>query len=296
MNIWRTLGTAAFVLLAVAAHSQSNWTGATSSDWAQAANWTGGVPATGTNGVLNTVAPNPTVVNGISANVSTLTVGQIAIGSLTITGGGVLHAANSIVLGSAGGGSGNLTVLSSGVANVNDGAGGITLGNAAASFGTLNIGASAGAAPAVPGLLNVASVNGGVGTASVVFNHTDPAYAFTNNGAVGGLPIVISGSALVRHEAGVTTFTGINTYVGGTLLNGGTLLLNNASGSGAGNGTITVAIGATLAGSGGTAGHVTLYGTISPGASLSQPGSIATFGVGGILVWNAGGTMALELG
>ena len=45
----------------VATRAQTSWTGATSSDWFTATNWTAGVPA-GTNATINTVNPNPTVV------------------------------------------------------------------------------------------------------------------------------------------------------------------------------------------------------------------------------------------
>ncbi|MBC8041470.1 MAG: PEP-CTERM sorting domain-containing protein [Opitutaceae bacterium] len=65
-----------------------------------------------------------------------------------------------------------------------------------------------------------------------------------------------------------------NTYGGGTTVTAGTLLVNNTSGSGTGTGAVTVAIGATLGGSGIISGATTINGTLAPGNS---PG-VLTFG------------------
>ena len=59
----------ASVLVAICfpAHAQTNWTGATSTNWFTGSNWdTGVVPTSGTI-FLNTITPNPTVVSGAAA-------------------------------------------------------------------------------------------------------------------------------------------------------------------------------------------------------------------------------------
>jgi hypothetical protein len=62
--------------------------------------------------------------------------------------------------------------------------------------------------------------------------------------------------------------TAANTYSGGTVVTNGTLLVNNATGSGTGTGTVSVYTNAVLGGTGTIAGVVTVAGgTISPGSS-----------------------------
>lgn len=67
----------------VSTRAQTNWTGAISSDWFNAGNWSGGVPTAGTNATIN-VTPFPTVVAAPGATAQSLVVGQIGLGSLTI--------------------------------------------------------------------------------------------------------------------------------------------------------------------------------------------------------------------
>jgi len=81
---------------------------------------------------------------------------------------------------------------------------------------------------------------------------------------------------------GRLTLTQPSTYTGGTTVNGGTLLVNNASGSGTGSGSVTVNSGATLGGSGAIAGAVTCQsgGILAPGAGVGTAGTVLTVNAG----------------
>ena len=81
-----------------------------------------------------------------------------------------------------------------------------------------------------------------------------------------------SGSAaLIKGGFGTMNLTFPNSFSGGTTVSAGTLLVNNATGSGTGPGSVTVATGATLGGAGtvgdGVAVSVSIGGKLSPGNS-----------------------------
>jgi len=56
--------------------AETDWTGAISTDWRNAGNWTAGVPDQFTEAHLNTIAPNATVLSGLGAQ----TVGLLFVG------------------------------------------------------------------------------------------------------------------------------------------------------------------------------------------------------------------------
>ena len=77
------------------------------------------------------------------------------------------------------------------------------------------------------------------------------------------------GSAIVKGGSGTLTITRNNAYSGGTTVNGGTLLVNNTTGSGTGDGDVTVnGAGTTLGGTGIISKRV----TVNIGANLA-PGN-----------------------
>jgi autotransporter-associated beta strand protein len=96
-------------------------------------------------------------------------------------------------------------------------------------------------------------------------------------------------TAIIKADSGTVTVEAANLFEGGTTVNGGTLLVNNASGSGLGNGTVTVGA-ATLGGNGSFTGAVTINsgGTLAPGTSIETLGS-------GALTLNTGSTFAYEV-
>jgi T5SS/PEP-CTERM-associated repeat protein len=94
MRAYLLTTTAVMALLSASIGStraQTNWTGAQSTDWFTAGNWTAGVPTGVTNAIIDTVS-KPTVVGthtpgGTAQN---LTVGQSGSGNLTIQDGGTV--------------------------------------------------------------------------------------------------------------------------------------------------------------------------------------------------------------
>ncbi|SHH02342.1 Por secretion system C-terminal sorting domain-containing protein [Flavobacterium fluvii] len=81
---------------------------------------------------------------------------------------------------------------------------------------------------------------------------------------------VISSNMLTKVGTGSLILTNANTYTGVTNLNGGKLIVNNATGSGAGTGTLTVNTGGTLSGKGILSNTISVAsgGTLAPGYPL----------------------------
>ena len=75
-------------------------------------------------------------------------------------------------------------------------------------------------------------------------------------------------NSVVKTGGGTTTLTLANSYTGTTTVSVGKLLVNNSSGSGTGSGTVSVASGAILGGTGSISGAVNVLGTLAPGASI----------------------------
>jgi fibronectin-binding autotransporter adhesin len=183
---------------------------------------------------------------------------------------------------------GALTLSGSGEANIRSGTGTVSLGVQAGSQGTLTLGNGTTA-----GLLSAGAVEGGLGTAQVVFNHASGSYAFTPR---------LTGTLTVAHTAsGRTILSGSNAYVGTTTISSGTLQFANR-GSLYGGGTaswtaanLTAASGATLmltVGGTGTglfnAGDVDLIDSLGTATGGLQSGASLGFDTSSI----AGGTFA----
>jgi autotransporter-associated beta strand protein len=81
---------------------------------------------------------------------------------------------------------------------------------------------------------------------------------------------VISGGSFVKAGTGDLTVTAANAYTGSTTVNAGSLIVNNTTGSGTGLGAVSVALGATLKGTGSMNGPVSVNGTLAPGASIES--------------------------
>lgn len=109
----------------------------------------------------------------------------------------------------------------------------VILGQSASGSGMLYVGAAPGdAAPLAPGRVNAPAVNGGAGTAMVIFNHTSDSHEFTSDGTSNGTQVDLTGNLAVQHDAGITALSGNNTYTQGTTINGGTLIFKNGSSAG----------------------------------------------------------------
>src|SRR6185369_16930036 len=94
------------------------WTGATSSDWMTATNWsTGTLPVAGSVVTIAVTSPNPTILGGgASAATGGIRVGDGvgSFGNLTIQGGSTLTSSNGVQLRVAQGGTGVVTVTGAG--------------------------------------------------------------------------------------------------------------------------------------------------------------------------------------
>ncbi|MBE7243623.1 MAG: autotransporter domain-containing protein [Actinomycetospora chiangmaiensis] len=224
-------------------------------------------------------------------NASTLNIGMVQSGSLTISDGasavsggqtmisaawGVSGAATVTGRGSTwattgtltvgGYGPGTLTVADGGTVSVGAaGAGTLNLASGSNSSGTLIVGAAAGQAPVAPGTVQAAEVTTGIGTGTIVFNHTSTGYTFDP---------AISGSASVMQLGGTTILTNTSTFTGPTTVSGGTLQVDGTLTAT----DVTVASGGTLAGSGKIGDPlIQAGGTLAPG-SASTPGTLSIYG------------------
>jgi len=70
---------------------KQDWTGATSTDGFNDANWTLNHPVSGHGATIDTVTPNPTVVSAPGAQAALLFVGLSGTGTLTILNGGTVN-------------------------------------------------------------------------------------------------------------------------------------------------------------------------------------------------------------
>ena len=85
------------------------WTGATSTDWFNAGNWSAGVPTNATSTRIDTVAPNATVVGTAGAQATGLRIGVSGTAALTIQTGGTVS--NTLgIIGDNAGSAGTATV------------------------------------------------------------------------------------------------------------------------------------------------------------------------------------------
>ena len=91
----------------------TDWTGRFSSDWFLSGNWTAGFPRQTTDGKINTVTPNSTVIASPGAQAQNLSVGQTGTGMLVIQNGGTLADCFGTV-GNLPGGQGTVTVTGAG--------------------------------------------------------------------------------------------------------------------------------------------------------------------------------------
>ena len=120
-HLLATTVVAAALLAATSARAQTSWTGAISSDWFTAGNWTAGVP-TGATAFINTVTPNATVLGTAGATASLVVVGVLGTGMLTIQSGGTLSSGAFLgeTVGVNPGSQGTVTVTGAGSTWTND--------------------------------------------------------------------------------------------------------------------------------------------------------------------------------
>lgn len=227
-----------------------------------------------------------------------MAVGALGTGALTVADGGTV-VGGSVYIGSAGGeghvlvtgtdarlmtlagtefrvgngGTGSLTIANGGTVAI--GSGGVTVGFGGGA-GALNIGAAAGQTAAGAGVLQADGVDLVAGSGVLNFNHTDASYVFAPR---------LLGGGTVRQLAGNTVLnTDSPTFSGAVEIGGGRLAVNGVLG-----GSVDVATGGTLGGTG-TVGNTSISGgTLAPG------NSIGTLNVNGNLVFTSASTYMVEI-
>jgi fibronectin-binding autotransporter adhesin len=207
-------------------------------------------------------------------NSSSLYVGYNGSGSLYITNGGSVGAANLYVGRAAtGGASGTLTLANGGWINC---AGSMTIGSGSLfdldacnlSFGLVTLGSG-----------TIAASGGGTLTSTAGFNVQ-----------AGTVSAHLAGSfGLTKSTTGTVVLSAANFYTGATTVSAGTLNVANLTGSATGYGTVTVASTAMLTGSGIIGGPLTVAGTLAPGSS---PGILT---VNDRVTFQPGSTFSAEL-
>ena len=223
-----------------------------------------------------------------------------ATGTLTITGSGTIY---EVVPNAAQNSPGNFRAgfNGTGTVTVSDGAqlkaaNQINIATNTGSVGVINIGAAEGAAAVAAGTLNggTLGVVFGDGSGTLVFNHTDTNYVFDQKMSGPG--------ATIKHIAGVTHLTGDSSGLtanaavsGGQLYADGNLggtAFNVTGGSLGGTGTVgavTIGNGASLngtQGSGLTLSALTLNAGASMNVTLGAPSTTSVFTVNGNLTLN----------
>ena len=123
--------------------------------------------------------------------------------------------------------------------------------------------------------LGVGGTGGSLSTSSAIYLHTAAATLSVNRSNTVQQGVDFSGSAITANGgstgnftqagSGTTILTAANAYKGATNVNAGKLFINGNQS--AATGAVTVAVGATLGGSGTTGGAVTVNGILSPGNS-----------------------------
>lgn len=259
---WRFVLVASLLTPDYATAADKTWTGASSSSWSAAGNWSGGVPAAADNALINTVSPNPAVIGtGVTGAAAQVRLGTASggNGSLTLTGGGRLNNTQGLI-GNAAGSTGAATVTGTGSTWTNSSS--LTVGNG--GNGTLQVEAG-GVVSSPTGI--IASSAGTTGTATV----TGSGSRWTNS------------SSLTIGTAGNATLT-VSNAGAVTALNG---FAGNNSGS---SGSLNIASGGSFSGTNLTAGNL-----------AGSTGSIIVHGSGSALTntgnqfIGASGTASLQI-
>ena len=287
------------------AHAQTVWTGNTSSDWFTGSNWQGNaVPTPAADAVLNTIVPNPTVVNGPGAQALDLVVGASGTGALNVGSGGTVT--NTIgSLGDSAGSTGTATVSGSGATWTNsgdlyvgtNGTGALSIGSGGTVSNAVGrVGGCDGCSTGAVGAVTVSGVGATwTNSAGLAIGHSGTGQVTIANGGkvltgpAGGYLGLLAGATgtMTVTDPGSTWNISDRLVVGGVLGPGsGTLIVQNG-------GTVTNTIG-SLGDSSGSTGTATVSGS---GATWTNSGDlyVGTNGTGALSI-GSGGTVSNAVG
>jgi autotransporter-associated beta strand protein len=235
--------------------ANSSWTGGTSTQWSNAANWTLGVPGNNDTAFFD--------ANFTSSNQPTLTANQQV---------GLVNMTSTVTQ--------NVTISGGFQLQINAPAGsGIQLDNSAF---TLTISTDTLRVQNDQTWTNNSTLAGNsltVSSPTVNLNGKALTVTGVGNTLISGV-MTSGGGSFVQNGTGTTTLSGANTYDGPTTVNAGTLLITgNSTGA---NGLTTVNSGGTLGGNGTIGGAVTVAagGSLAPGlggnttAVLTEEGAL----------------------
>jgi autotransporter-associated beta strand protein len=264
MNFRSAFALIALIGFSLTARSQtSTWNGNTP-NWADASNWSGGLPSPTTGTIFNELflGTNYGVNIGLSATAQSITFSEVGANAFTFSSTEV--AGGTLTLGGSGGAS--FIQIDS---TVND------VQTFAASATIIYSGAS-----------SFALRNNGTGTSRIQMNSnmTNGAVALTVDGSQ---PVTINGiigggsGGINKSNTGTLTLNGANTFTGAVSITNGTVILGNASALG------TVAGGTTVSGT----GVLNLGGQTIGSEAVSISGT--GFGGNGVLI-NSTGTGTLN--
>jgi outer membrane autotransporter protein len=269
---------ALFAASTVSTHAQTNWTGQFSSNWFLSDNWDASFPRQTTDGNINTVTPNSTVVASPGALARNLAVGPNGTGMLTIQTGGTLADSFGTV-GNLPGGLGTVTVTGAGSSWSN--AGGVVVGGE--GTGTLTV-QDGGAVTGGGGSVGLSV--GSTGTVTV----TGPGSSWINGPSAGlNIGSFGTGTLTIANGGKVIDITPLVTNVGNGAGSHGSVTVTGAGSlwsdiagfkiGNSGTGTLTIADGGivtapivTLAANAGSTG--TLNIGAGAGAPAAAPGTL----------------------
>jgi len=230
--------------------------------------WNAGFIEIGRSGAAALIVENGGRVNSRSANIGVFFGGST--GAVTVRGAGSAWNVDGDLFISTGG-NGTLTIADGGTVRATT----TTVASTAGAIGAVNIGAAAGQPAAAAGVLDTPTLAFSNGAGTLVFNHTDSAYAFAP---------ALSGTGAINALAGRTVLTGDSTaFSGTTTVGGGVLSVDGRLG-----GTLTIVTAGRLEGTG-AVGTTTIAGTVAPGHS------IGTLTVNGNYTQAAGSTYVAEI-
>ncbi|MBX9826346.1 MAG: autotransporter domain-containing protein [Xanthobacteraceae bacterium] len=219
--------------------AQTQWTGATSTNWFTAGNWNpAAVPGAATDVQINTITPNPTVIGQAGAQAVGISIGSATgnVGNLTVTGSGSTLAVGNGLFLIGDFGQGSFTVSNGGVASTtgqtyvaaDPNSSGMVLITGTGSQFSANGGLFVGADNNAVGQVTVQS--GGRLVGSVTLGAIVAGGSGTLN--ITGTGTTFSGSAVVG-----STSTGILNITSGASYSAASTTVGNSAGS---NGTLTV--------------------------------------------------------